>query len=777
MWLNCVAGTGKTNTLTKLIHCLVKSKCIVHAATSTNVAICELARRYRSDITVNGTNLSRLREVILIGRQKRLKIDNDDAISDILFDKRVEDIAEVLERYEYRKIQFYNAVNRRNMSYEDFGETMLALSRIIRSAILYLPQDMVKGGQDFTPSTQSAISNLLNIPEESFNVLMDPLGLRPEHIVTSIETVQQFLSNFKIHKEGCSMAYAKSLVMDQVKVFFSTVTSSGRCQNVDVCIVDEATQMVQAATALVMRARMRCLVLAGDDKQLPATVLSKHCQLLGYGESLFSRLMKNGYESSLLTVQYRMHPVISAWPNEQFYNGHINNGENVRSPTYTKIWHSAIPPLSVYDIPDAVESKLESGSIYNAGQATVIRKLVVRIGKYLSELGVSASVGVVSPYREQVNILSHLERKEPHSITVKTGTVDGFQGQEFDIIILSTVRSNDKGVIGFLEDLRRLNVAITRARFALIVVCDTKTLSHNRAWQSYIEYVNGLNAIFTTSNSDMLKRVAREIHAEEYRFACVKDANKFQKKDIFLEAPWGSIFVQELQMTLSTMTPTMREAVIRRILNILNGEWPKRERRHQLVSVKFRDIIHIYKVDSRYIVWSVDVNQCSTTQHIKLWDVVAESNIPKCIRKVEKSFNSYTEAYLARCSYRKPKSASGKVEPHMWPHEDGFTWYLGKQTATDTTPENDQISCVPPVEQSSVWAASGLRKFFDLTSRVAHLFLTQSNLEDIELPFVMSQEEGAIVTAKKSMIILGRSGTGKAHFTDTSLVFSITTYK
>ncbi|KAJ1441749.1 AAA domain-containing protein, partial [Ochromonadaceae sp. CCMP2298] len=119
-------------------------------------------------------------------------------------------------------------------------------------------------------------------------------------------------------------------VVAEASLVFSTVNVSGKkvldAACFDVAVVDEATMMVQAETALVLRSSLQCLVLAGDDKQLPAMVTSMQCKHLGFGESLFSRLLRLQYPYSLLETQYRMHPHISAWPRGQFYEGRVVDG-------------------------------------------------------------------------------------------------------------------------------------------------------------------------------------------------------------------------------------------------------------------------------------------------------------------------------------------------------------------------------------------------------------------------------------------------------------------
>jgi hypothetical protein len=755
-------GTGKTSTLTKLIQCLVACNCRVQAVAPTNVAICELARRYRDKLTLNNSDRSRLREMIVLGRLDRLKIEDGDDLADVHFDARVECLQRAFLTYSNERMKFNNTLKGQETSFEDFGENVKSLHRIIHDSIMYAPPYFVKGKRGFsTPEVQSAFAELTNISEAHYDMWRSGDTSCPPQITQCAIVVQSFLARFNLSEKEASKL--KLLVLHQANAIFSTVSTAGRdimsLVDVDVVIVDEATQMVQAETALVMKKSMRCLVLAGDDQQLPATVLSSACKRFGYDESLFSRLIKNRYESSLLNIQYRMHPLISSWPSQQFYSGNILDGKNVLSASYSKTWHKSIPPLSVYDVRDGSEERHEYGSIFNEVQATVVRKLIGKLTRDTRPEQIR--VGIVSPYREQVNLLSHLDRVSQEGLSVKTGSIDGFQGQEFDIIILTTVRSNERGEIGFLNDLRRLNVGITRARFALIVVCDIATLSRNETWKAYLDYAKNCGTMFNSFNCKLLKETAQDVSADAKMFSELTDPTL--SSEIFERAPWRSIFASDLKTSLTNMNKELRQSIVKRIHNISYGKWPKREHSHPAVSEKYRHVIHVYRVLSRRLVWSVDVNQTSCTQCIKLWDVVNEEQLSKCIRKVESSLTPYSDAYLKRCAFRKSETESAKInEPFtFFPVDVDFQWYVRRPSA-NAKPITDVALATPraKLEQRSVKESSVLTKFYELTTNVARLLASSVDLQSIELPFAMSKEEEHIVRANQSMFILGRSGTG-----------------
>ncbi len=263
--------------------------------------------------------------------------------------------------------------------------------------------------------------------------------------------------------------------------------------------IDEAAQALEAACWIPIRRAGR-VILAGDHCQLPPTVKSFEAMKGGLGKSLMERLVENHPEAvTLLTMQYRMNEEIMRFSSDWFYSGSMTAAPEVR---YRGILDYDTPiewidtaqaaisePGIEQDEPDITfrESIVgESHGRINRDEALfsllTLQKYIEKIGKerFLDE---RIDVGLISPYRAQVQYLRHLIKRTPffkpfrHLISVNT--VDGFQGQERDVIVISLVRSNDDGNIGFLRDLRRMNVAMTRARMKLIIIGDVATLTRH----------------------------------------------------------------------------------------------------------------------------------------------------------------------------------------------------------------------------------------------------------------------------------------------------------
>ena len=294
--------------------------------------------------------------------------------------------------------------------------------------------------------------------------------------------------------------YENSIIKDIITnsdVIISTNSSAAleEISNIrfDVAIIDEATQAT-IPSVLIPINKSKKFILAGDHKQLPPTIISEKASELS--ETLFEKLIEKYEEkSSLLKVQYRMNDKLIKFPNEEFYNGELTSDNSVKNISLSDILNledvknlnkkekkllSSKHPLIFIDTSE-MENNFEkhlkdSKSIVNKLES----KIVLKISKFYENLGINfKDIGIITPYLDQANLISN-------KTDVEVKTVDGFQGREKEIIIISTVRSNKKGKIGFLKDLRRLNVSLTRAKRKLIIVGNKKTLSHNKHYAKLI---------------------------------------------------------------------------------------------------------------------------------------------------------------------------------------------------------------------------------------------------------------------------------------------------
>ncbi|MBX3463395.1 MAG: IGHMBP2 family helicase [Planctomycetes bacterium] len=262
----------------------------------------------------------------------------------------------------------------------------------------------------------------------------------------------------------------------------------------DLAVVDEAAQALEAACWIPLLRAQRA-VLAGDHRQLPPTLHSAAAGEGGLAETLFERLAAQPAAAAcirMLGVQYRMHERIMAWPSRRFYADRLRAAPAVAGHLLTDLpevatteWTSE--PLVFLDTAGCGHEETtgdDEGSKSNPGEA----ELVVRVVTDLMTAGVPAdAIGVVTPYNAQVQLL----RERLGGIEgLELGTVDGLQGREKEAVVVSLVRSNDSGTIGFLAELRRLNVALTRARRHLTIIGDSATLAFDDDLRELVEHLH-----------------------------------------------------------------------------------------------------------------------------------------------------------------------------------------------------------------------------------------------------------------------------------------------
>ena len=294
--------------------------------------------------------------------------------------------------------------------------------------------------------------------------------------------------------------------------------------------IDEAAQALEAACWIPMRRASR-VILAGDHCQLPPTVKSIAALRAGLGKTLMERIAENKPEVvTLLKIQYRMNEDIMRFSSDWFYGGQVESAPQIKYRSILDFDHPITwidtsneenqITIEGGDAPEDSASTSSSESAANQNSDLNFKEQFVgesygRINKAEAELtlltlaeyftkigkqrvlGDSIDVGIISPYRAQVQYLKKLIKKyeffKPYRRLISVNTVDGFQGQERDVILISLVRSNDEGQIGFLKDLRRMNVAMTRARMKLIILGNKDTMTKHPFYKKLWEYVEGLN--------------------------------------------------------------------------------------------------------------------------------------------------------------------------------------------------------------------------------------------------------------------------------------------
>lgn len=294
----------------------------------------------------------------------------------------------------------------------------------------------------------------------------------------------------------------RSSLFGEARVIASTLTGAANRvlegEKYSTLFIDEAAQALEAACWIAIRKAGR-VILAGDHCQLPPTVKSIMALKGGLGKTLMERIVENKPETvTLLKMQYRMNEQIMKFSSEWFYNGMVES-----APTVS---HRGIldydTPMMWIDTAECDGKEEFVGENFGRINRAEAELTLQTLQQYLEKIGKqrileeSIDVGIISPYRVQVQLLrKELRKREffrPYRHLLTVNTVDGFQGQERDIILISLVRSNDGGDIGFLRDLRRMNVAITRARMKLIILGSSETMTSHPFYKKLYEYVGQL---------------------------------------------------------------------------------------------------------------------------------------------------------------------------------------------------------------------------------------------------------------------------------------------
>lgn len=307
---------------------------------------------------------------------------------------------------------------------------------------------------------------------------------------------------YKIMKDvERSEQYVMDDVIARAQVITATLVGANhysvRNQQYDIAIIDEAGQALEPACWIpILKAKK--VVLAGDHCQLPPTIKSQEAAKGG----LIKTLLEKGVEKhpaavSLLEEQYRMHEHIMQFSSSIFYSGKLKANTHVAS----RLLFANDMPLQFIDTAGCgFDEKLEGTSSTNPEEAAFLIKHLLQLVTELNAhypIDSFPSIGIIAPYKQQILVikeqLEHVPELAPYVHRITVNTVDSFQGQERDIIYISMTRSNSEGEIGFLSDIRRMNVAMTRAKMKLIVIGDSATLAQFKFYEKFVTYSQSID--------------------------------------------------------------------------------------------------------------------------------------------------------------------------------------------------------------------------------------------------------------------------------------------
>lgn len=441
-------GTGKTRTLVELISQETRQNHKVLATAESNAAVDNILERLMENKKLNLTRLGHPQRVSdhNITQTLAYKVEKHELNS------RIKKIHKKIDKLIEKRNSFTRPTPQLRRGYGNYD--------ILHNA------SKGKGGRGVSPEKMKSMAQWIECNQEI------------DELHDDIKRVENKMIRDIIEISDVILATNSSAALDSIaKTKF------------DVAIIDEASQAT-IPSILIPIAKARRFILAGDHKQLPPTIISAKAGDLE--KTLFEELIKiYPSKSQLLNVQYRMNKLLMKFPNKEFYNNGLKSDASVDEIKIDDLLNSnnheeALLFINTSNVDNNREAHLkDSKSIMNQLES----EIAVRIAKDYLDAGISEEdIGIISPYADQVKVI---QEKTP----VEVKTVDGFQGREKEIIIISTVRSNDNGNIGFLKDLRRLNVAITRAKRKLIIVGNKETLKNSPTYTRLIEFVENENLL------------------------------------------------------------------------------------------------------------------------------------------------------------------------------------------------------------------------------------------------------------------------------------------
>ncbi len=440
-------GTGKTITCVEVIAQLIKRGNKILTAADSNVAVDNLVERL-DKIGVNVVRIGHPARIIPALRRRSLDYlvqDEPDYRKAQEFRERAYELKEDMKRYIMPEMRW-----RRGLSDE---EIMLLASE--GATTRGIPLKKIEG-----------MKKWLDLKHELDKLFGDARELEERAIR-------------RIIKDATVICATNSTAGSEIL----------KAEKFDFAVIDEATQSTEPS-ALIAVLKAKRFIMAGDHKQLPPTVLNEEAACRSFTKSLFERLLALHGDRIrvMLDVQYRMNEEIAEFPNREFYDGKLKADEQVKRRTLMDILPESVDedsedvkPFLFIDTGDELEERVRKGSTSreNPGEAQLVKDVAER----LLNRGIRPEdIAVISPYDDQVARIKRMLHVE--GLEIKT--VDGFQGREKEVVIVSFVRSNKSGTIGFLNDLRRLNVSITRAKRKLVLIGDSNTLESEGCYRRLV---------------------------------------------------------------------------------------------------------------------------------------------------------------------------------------------------------------------------------------------------------------------------------------------------
>ena len=449
------AHNSKPNTAKKLLVCA-----------PSNAAVDELVMRFKEGVkTLDGT----------LHKPSIVRLGRSDAINTKVVDVTLEELV---------KARLNATSEKKTKPGEDLHQLMLAHKsacdefNTLRSTV-----DALKAnGKSPTPEQEREFE-VLKRKKQQLSTKIDSARDSGDSVARDIE-----ISRRKVQQE----------ILDGAHVLCATLSGSGHemFQSLNIefetVIIDEAAQSIELSALIPLKYGCSKCILVGDPKQLPPTVLSREAARFQYEQSLFVRMQVNHPDDvHLLDTQYRMHPEISKFPSREFYDGRLLDGKDMDKQT-AKLWHKSaiLGPYRFFDVQGTQQSAPRGHSLINIAEIEMALKLFARLTTDCKGYDFTGKIGIITPYKSQLRELrSRFAREYGDTIfaVVEFNSTDAFQGRECEVIIFSCVRASVGRGIGFMSDIRRMNVGITRAKSSLWVLGNSQSLMQGEFWGKLID--------------------------------------------------------------------------------------------------------------------------------------------------------------------------------------------------------------------------------------------------------------------------------------------------
>ncbi|KAG7986340.1 hypothetical protein I3843_03G074500 [Carya illinoinensis] len=712
-------GTGKTKSAVCLLLALLKMKCRTLTCAPTNIAVVEVTTRLRSSV---GETLEYdtygLGDIVLFGNRKRMKIDdhNDDLL-DVFLDHRayvlgkcfvpstgwkycLESMISLLNNPEF-EYNIYKAKIKEETDEDDDAAAPMTFKEFFRKKFSSICKPLMSFMEDlYTHLPTSMIQ--LQVVKNMIKALklLESLEVSLGRVDVANEALTQVLNSDKSKQCLCllrslSLTFSppnltenydiKNMCLKNACLVFCTASSSAKLHTegmspFEYLVIDEAAQLKECESAIPLQlSGLRHAILIGDASQLTAMVKSKISEKAEFGRSLFERLSMLGQHRHLIDVQYRMHPSISLFPNREFYDNQISDGPTVQQSCYEKRFFQG-NMYGSYAFISIAQGKEEHGggfSYKNMVEAAVVSEIVSNLFKQYVHTKNEVSIGVISPYKAQVHAIEEKLNKystySDEGFSVDVRSVDGFQGGERDLVIISTVRCNGNGAIGFLSNRKRANVALTRARYCLWILGNGVTLlNSNSIWKKLVLDAKERECFH---NADEDKSLSQAIIAALVEHQ--PDVLLSNDSLLFREARWKISFNNDFGRSIERISDAeIRQDVFSMLAKLASG-WrrPQEERGLIVLDGISSQLLEIYNVkdEKNYLVWTVDILKKDENyiQVMKVWDVVPLSDVTKLAKHLDILFESYTVDKMQKCKHRSVEGSL--VVPMKWPVDPSST--------------------------------------------------------------------------------------------------------